>query len=440
MIKKNRSIIDTVKPPPACVEAEQVVLGCILVRHKYCLAVALKVLQPSDFYDPRHVIIFQTMIELNNRNSAIDQITVYDEFLKTGVDIFASYLSGLADLVPTTANIETYVLQVKEFSKRRAMLENISAAKAALDAGADTEQIINNFSDIFSQMQNDRLNEIVNIKDVINEIYDEVKEGKKTGMLTGINRIDRVTKGLHKQNLIILASGAGKGKTSLALNLCVNILKGGYTVLLFSLEMSVSEMIKRLLAIISETDSNQSNADLVAWGAPDDLTRRLSACGLLSQFPFYINDKPQNIRTLISSAKAKAIELSREKKKLDLIVVDYLQLIDEMSDTDTREREVSAMAYGLKNLAKSLDIPVIAVAQTNRLAEKEGKRDYALYDLRESGAIEQAADGVIFINDPKEEGKMEYKIDFAKNRHGPAFFFEMNFLKVINKFIEVEEK
>lgn len=412
---------------------EQCILACLFLNTKACLPVVMKILVVNDFENPVHRVILTAIIKLEKDGKAIDYITVAPEVQKVYGEFLASYLSDLANSLPTTTHIETYCLQLKEFSNK-AKLKKILLGAVDEIINSDSETVINDIDEVLQEIRGDKPSEIVYVKDIINAVYDEIKAGKQLGLLTGIKKIDDYTGGFQKQNLIVLASGAGKGKTSLAINFCYNFMYLGKTVLFFSLEMSTYEIVKRLVALVSGVSTSFSNHEL--WGEIQ-IADRVNACSIISGYNLFIDDKPQTVQSLAASTKLKMHELQTEGLAVDIVVIDYLQLLSEKDGrNESREREVSAMAYGLKNLAKSLNIPVIALAQTNRLAEREKGRDYKLYDLRESGAIEQAADMVMFLNDDSADDT-KFKLDVAKNRHGPTFFINLEFTKSFHKFKEI---
>ena len=404
------------------------------------MPIILKTLTPEDFQNRNYRDILKAVIDLDSRGINIDYITVFQELQNPNIS--TSYLSGLAESMPTIEYLCDYIVYIKKISDIRKISEAIKNAGLELSENNDIEKTLNDFDTIRNNIKRDVLDEMVDSKDTIEEILKEVNAGKKTGFLTGFNKIDNLLKGFHRGNMITLASGAGKGKTALAINFTANFLMLDNVVCFYSLEQSWQEIQKRLLAFKANVNSNLADFEI----DEKKKEQRQKAYEQILKYQLYIDDKPQTIYGLVASAKALSNELKRDKKRLDVVVVDYLQLITESDKPESREREVASFAYGLKNLAKSLDCLVLAVAQTNRNAEihdgkkvdwsgeKKHQRRYELSDLRESGAIEQASDLVIFLN--KVEGDSEYKLDIAKNRHGASFYMNVKFLKSIHKFIE----
>jgi len=242
--------------------------------------------------------------------------------------------------------------------------------------------------------------------------------------------------GLQKSNLITLAADTGKGKTALALNIAANVLADNKTVLLYSLEMSASENIKRLLSIISETNSNVSDSDLF----PDDVNKRLNGCNFIMEHNFFVNDKQQSVDTVAATSKAKMNELRRKGGTIDLIIVDYVQILSGSGRAENRQSEVAGIAQRLKGLAKEINIPVIILSQVNAEYEKD-KRQLRLNDLRESKAIAHASDIVMILNKDKDDFRdPNYTLNILKNRNGPLFYMKLEFIREYTKFIETEKE
>lgn len=416
--------------------AEQSVLGCMMLNYKTVMPKLVHSIKEEYFTDVRHRKIFATALKLYNENKAVDDIVLLDAM--SGTDVSVSYISGLGSLMPTASHIDTYIELVRENALKNKLSRELLQAQQLLKTGEKNPyEIIGSFNEVMVGFKQEEYRNVISVNDILLDVYNEVKDGKKRGIMTGYDKFDRITKGLHKQNLVVIASGPGKGKTSFALNIVNNVCKSGHGVLFFTLEMSTNEIASRVLSIVSGIDSNESDHDLMGF-LPNVTRDRLTACGTISEYAFYLDDMPVTINELKAKTRIKMVETARSKKTIDLVVVDYLQLVSESGLEGSREREVSAIVYGLKNMAKELNIPVIALAQTNRLAEKEHGRDYKLYDLRESGAIEQAADYIFFLNQDKEVNRLTLKCE--KNRHGPQFFMDLEFFPNCTKFIEIKEK
>lgn len=417
------------------IETEIAVIGCILSNYKKCLPIVQRLLKPDDFYDPKIGKVYGIILDMEKQNKAIDIITLSDEVRERPLELTASEISlwPEAGFIP---NLETYCECVKTASKRRKLLLCVTETKQLIADGGEYEELVDKLTGKISELELDKTSDFIQTKDVMNDIYNEVKDGRQQGVLTGFDTIDKFTKGFHKNNLIVLAADTGKGKTALALNIIANILSNGHCVVLFTLEMSASENLKRLLAIISETNSNKSNDEILDRD-PEAINKRLNALGLISGYDFRINDKMQSMRTIRASSKVLTNDLCRQGGKIDFIVVDYLQIMEINSKKDNREGEVADIARGLKELAKEIDIPILALSQVNRDADKN-KRQHRINDLRESAAIGHAADVVLFLNEivdkyNKSEG---YKLDILKNRHGPTFYLDLEFDRSTTKFRE----
>jgi replicative DNA helicase len=413
-------------------EIEKSLLGCILNDYKRCLPVAASIVKPVDFKEPRLAMIYETMIKMDGAGQSIDTITVSGELRLSGYTV--SELSEIADC-GVMAHTDTYAEQIKDLSKKRQLFLKANEVKERLLGGETFSDIVSDLMGKISELEADKISEFVNARDVINEIYKEVKEGKQHGLMTGYEKIDKITKGLQKSNLIVIGADTGKGKTAFALNIVAHALANFKTVLLYSLEMSTGENIKRLLSIISRTNSNKPDSDLM----PEEVKQRLDGCGSISAFDFIVNDKQQSVSSVRATAKAKANELARNHKHIDLIVVDYVQIMTASGKADNRQGEVAGIAQELKALAKDLNVPVLILSQVNADYEKD-KRDLRLNDLRESKAIAHAAD-LVFILNKKNADVFDpfFVMNALKNRHGPLFFMPLEFIREYTIFKEVIE-
>lgn len=415
-------------------EIEKAVLGCILLDYKRVLPDVMSIISEADFYEPLHRDIYAICLLLEKENKAIDSVSVYERMSgKTS----AAYISGLSDGFATTAYVKTYCEQIKEVSKLRQLSLITQIVKNEIKEGLTFNEIAGNLMSSIAKLDSDKINEFINAKDVIFDIYQDVKKGKTEGLKTGFSKIDKITHGLQNSNLITLAADTGKGKTAMALNIISNILSHGKTVVLYSLEMSYSENIKRLLSIISETNSNVSDEHLV----DTERNRRLEGCNFIMENNFIINDKSQNVDSICATAKSKMNDLRRNGGKIDFIVVDYVQILQGTGKAENRQGEVSGIAQRLKTLAKELNIPVMILSQVNAEYEKD-KRQLRLNDLRESKAIGHASDVVMIINKDKADEFRDpfFTLNILKNRHGALFFMKMEFIKEYTKFKELEEE
>lgn len=429
-----------VRIPPHSLEAEISVLGALLLDKNSIVNVA-EFLQPGHFYDSKHGTIFEVILELYEKREPIDLLTV-SEGLKRKKKLKemggASYLAELVNSVPTSAHVEQYGKIVKETSIKRSLME--AAAKLveiSFDDGLTADELLDQAeSRVFSLTQQHINQAFTPIRATLAESFDRLDElhknsGGLRGVPSGMNAIDDALAGFQKSNLIILAARPGVGKTALALNIAQYVaVEEKRPVGIFSLEMSKEELVDRLLV---------SQANIDAWrlktGNLDeaDFAKLSDAMGILAEAPLYIDDTPA-MTVLEMRTKARRLQVERG---LDLIVVDYLQLARGRQQ-ENRVQEVSEISQGLKNLARELKVPVIALAQLSRAVEQRGTKRPQLADLRESGAIEQDADVVMFLWREDQDDTENYFLDIAKHRNGPLGQIKLFFRGDRIRFYEVE--
>lgn len=415
--------------PPHSVEAEQSVLGALLLDKDAVIAVA-EFLLPEDFYDERHKDIYEAILSLYEERVPVDVLTV-SEKLKKQKDLKkvggASYLTDIANKVPTAAHVEHYGKIVKDQAVKRALMKAASRlVEFSLDEGMSSADLMDKAeSEVFSLSQKNVKKAFTSVRDTLAESFDRLDElhkqdGGLRGVATGFIDLDNATAGLQKSNLVILAARPGVGKTTLAMNIAqyaavTNKKHVGF----FSLEMSKEELVDRLLV---------NEADIDAWrlktGKLDenDFTKLSNAMGILAEAPIYIDDTPA-LSILEMRTKARRLQV---EQGLDLIIVDYLQLA-RSRNLENRVQEVSEISQGLKNLARELKVPVIALSQLSRGVESRNIKKPQLSDLRESGSIEQDADIVMFLWKEDDENNENIMLDIAKHRNGalhsiPLFF------------------
>ncbi|HMI52527.1 MAG TPA: replicative DNA helicase [Candidatus Saccharimonadales bacterium] len=417
------------KPLPNNLDAERSVLGAILLDNN-ALNTAVEHLRPEDFFLDQHRRVYTQMIALGEVQQAIDLITLTEELHRRG-DLEASggapYLASLADGMPKVSNVEHYARIVKE----KALLRNLIHAthniqQTAFDGEDGADAILDNAESSIFALADDRVKAgLISMKDVVKENFERLekifREGKSiTGIPTGYSELDKLLSGLQPSELIILAARPSQGKTALALNLAENIaIRGGQPVAFFSLEMSKESLLQRLVASVAQIDAHKFRTGHLS---KDDWRRMTEALGTISSSPIWVDDAG-SISVLEIGAKAR--RLMRDKG-LKMLVVDYLQLITARGRTNSRQEEVSSISRSLKGLAKELKIPVLVLSQLTRAPERE-ERGPQLSDLRESGAIEQDADVVMFIYRPN-WGKMDMspeerdqaEVIIAKQRNGPT--------------------
>lgn len=428
--------------PPHSLEAEASVLGALLLDKNAIVNVA-EFLRPLHFYDTKHSFIFETIIELYEARDPIDVLTVSERLKRKkrleeigGV----SYLAELVNRVPTSAHVEHYGKIVKEASTKRSLMQ--AAAKLvelSLDDRLPAAELLDKAElEVFSLTQQHLAQAFIPVRAALAESFDRLDElHKQTGGLRGVpsgfTDIDDALAGFQKSNLIILAARPGVGKTALALNIAQFIsVAAKRAVGIFSLEMSKEELVDRLLV---------GQADIDAWrlktGKLDerDFAKLSDAMGELAEAPLYIDDTPA-LSILEMRTKARRLQVERG---MDLLVVDYLQLV-RGRNLENRVQEVSEISQGLKNLARELKLPIIAISQLSRAVEHRGSKRPQLADLRESGAIEQDADVVMFLWREDEENTDNYLLDIAKHRNGPLRQIKLYFRGDRIKFFSRETK
>ncbi|MBN2397977.1 MAG: replicative DNA helicase, partial [Deltaproteobacteria bacterium] len=426
------------KVPPQNLEAEQSVLGGILLDN-HALNHVLEIMGRDDFYSEAHRKIFSAILELYEKNEPSDLITLCNilrgrgHLEGVGGEV---YLASLVDGVPSAANIAYYSKIVKEKAILRGL---IGAATDILsksyDAGSDIDAVLDEAEHaIFEISENKIKPAFFPIKEIVKDTFENIEKlyAKKTlitGISTGFQRVDEITSGLQNSDLIIVAGRPSMGKTAFALNIAQHAaIEDKVPVAIFSLEMSKEQLALRMLSSDGKVDSQKIRRGFVG---EMDWPKLVTAAGRLSEAPVFIDDTPA---ISVLEIKAKARRLKAESG-LDLIIVDYLQLMRGRDPSVPREQEISEISRSLKSLAKELDVPVIALSQLNRQVESRTDKRPQLADLRESGAIEQDADVIMFIyrdevynksEDNPEKGKAEIRIE--KQRNGPIGVANVTFL------------
>lgn len=433
----------TLRTPPHSTDAEASVLGALLLDKNAIVNIA-EFLHPEHFYDTRNSSIYEAMVELYEAREPIDLLTVSERLRrkKRLKEIGGStYLAELVNQVPTSAHVEHYGKIVKDAATKRSLMQ--AAAKLvelSMDEGLPAEELLDKAeSEVFSLTQKHITQAFAPVRATLAESFDRLDELHKTpggfrGVPSGVfPSLDDALAGFQRSNLIILAARPGIGKTAMALNIAQDIaVKQGKPVGIFSLEMSKEELVDRLLV---------AQADIDAWKlktgklSEDDFTRLSDAMGELADAPLYIDDTPA-LTVLEMRTKARRLQVERG---LDLLIVDYLQLAQGKTK-DNRVQEVSEISQGLKNLARELKIPVLAVAQLSRAVEQRGTKKPQLADLRESGAIEQDADVVMFLWREDDEDLESIQLDIAKHRNGPLRSIKLHFKGDRIKFFERETR
>ena len=438
------------KVPPHDLEAEQAIIGSMLTD-KDAVISAIEVLKEDDFYREDNKAIYSAILNLYNRAEPIDIITVKAElesmgkFEKVGG---LEYLAELPEKVPTTANAMKYIKIVEEKSTLRRL---IKTANEIIELGysptEDVEDIMEGAEKkIFNIMQDKSQKSYTPIKDALVESFTKLEElyNRKqhiTGVPSGFTELDYRTAGFHGSELILIAARPAMGKTAFALNIAANAaLKGNTAVAVFSLEMSKEQLVNRILCSESMVDSNKVRTGKLE---EDDWTKLAGTIGPLSEAEIYIDDTP-GINIMEIRAKCRKLKL---EKNIGMVVIDYLQLIQGSGNrrSGSREQEISEISRSLKILAKELDVPVIALSQLSRAAEQRPDHRPMLSDLRESGAIEQDADIVMFLYrddyyNQDSEKKDIAEVIIAKHRGGSTGTVELLWLGSYTKFVNLERR
>lgn len=445
---KEKKAPSYLKVPPHNIEAEQAILGGILMNNN-AMNQIMDILSPDDFYREANMSLFQGMVGLYNRSEPIDVITL-SRFLTEknllekvgGID----YLGSLVDAVSTSAGIVYHADIVKNLSVRRKLISQCSAiSESCFQDWERTEDLLETAEQAIYDIADEQVREgFQSIQEVITGSLKKLEasselEGYVTGVPTGFERFDFYTSGLQPSDLIVIAGRPSMGKTALALNIGYNSAqrtKKG--VAIFSLEMSKPQLGVRLLGFDSGIDSAKLRTGFLRdkeWNALTDSANRLS------ELPIFIDDS-SSISVLEMKAKCRRLKKGRS---LGLVIVDYMQLIQGRSSAESRQIEMSEISRSLKALAKDLNVPVMALSQLNRKVEDRPNRRPQLSDLRESGAIEQDADVIAFIYrdevyHPDTENKNIAEINVAKQRNGPTGYFKLTFQKEITRFRNYTEE
>jgi replicative DNA helicase len=432
---------------PANVEAERSILGAILLDN-LSFNQAAEHLKPEDFLLDSHRRIYSRMVDLAESSRAIDLITLAEELDRHSESEAiggVAYISGLLDGVPDRPSIEHYIKIVRDKALLRGLIHTATAAIARASEQSDfAEDILNDTEAQIFQLSEKRIGRgFMRVQEIVKESFGStdalLQRGRRiTGLETHYADLDEKTSGFQKSDLIIIAARPSMGKTSFAMNIAENVaIEDQKTVAVFSLEMSKEALLQRMLCSVARVDAHKFRTGSL-W--QDDMRKIVQALENLTQAPIFIDDTPG---ITVSEMRAKSRRLLQSHGSLDLIVVDYLQLMSGGGKRyENRTQEVSAISRGLKALAKELAVPVVALSQLSRAPESRGAGDHRpqLADLRESGSIEQDADLVAFIfreevykpDDPELDGVAELII--RKQRNGPTGTVKMAFLKSSTRF------
>lgn len=433
----------SIKTPPHDEEAEASLLGAILID-KDAMSFVSGMVKSQDFYNDLNGLVFEAMRSLYEAQKPIDIVTLKAALRKRKLasKVDTSYLADLVNAVPTAANIEQYAKLVKEAATRRLLIQAGSRIAETGFSEDDVAELLDKAeSSIFSISTEHGLGGFISVKDALAESFDRIDEIHRKGaglrgIRTGFSDLDNMLSGMQNSNLLILAARPGQGKTALAVNIAQFVgVSEGLPVGFFSLEMSQEELVDRLLI---------GQADVDAWRlktgrlSETDFAKLSEAMGELAEAPIFIDDTPG---ISISEMRTRARRLQLEQH-IRLLIVDYLQLVDPGRRYDNRVQEVSAVSQNLKNLARELRIPVLAVSQLSRAVEHRGEKRPQLADLRESGAIEQDADVVMFLYRTEDEltPTMPMRMLIAKHRNGPTGEIDLLFRGDRIRFYSMEKK
>ena len=444
--------------PPQNIEAEQSVLGAMLIE-KEAIPKVMEILRDTDFYREAHRVIFNAMLELYNKNEAVDMITV-TEILKRDNKLEdvggISYVTSLANTVPTAANVTYHASIIEEKSILRQLVSvSTQIASMGYEANDDVKNIIDSAESKILEISNRKKTaDFTPINEIVLDSFKSIEAlmGNKnglTGLPTGFEDLDNLTSGLHGSDFIILAARPSMGKTAFALNVVQNVAiraakkVGGApkTVAFFSLEMSKEQLVQRMLCAEANIDSQRLR---IGELRDEDWAMLINTADTLSSANIYIDDTA-GITAMDMRSRARRL---KAEHGLDLIVVDYLQLMQgsgKKNNSGDRQQEVSEISRSLKALARELDVPVIALSQLSRSVEARQVKRPMLSDLRESGSLEQDADIVAFLYredyyNPETENKNITELIIAKHRNGPVDTVNLFFHKQYTKFVGLSKR
>jgi len=433
--------------PPHSAEAEQSVIGSMIMDRDAIMA-AMEVVTGEDFYEKQYMILFDTMVELFNEGKPVDLITLQDRLKDKDVPPQVSSLEFIRDLVtavPTSANVKYYAEIVREKAVLRRLIKaSEETANACYLDKENLDTILEKAEkSIFNIVQNRGSKEFTDIKEVVLRSIDSIEaaarnQGSVTGIATGFYDLDYKTAGLQPSDLILIAARPSMGKTAFALNIAeYAALKSGVTTAIFSLEMSQDQLVKRILAMNSKVDSQAIRTGNLS---SEDWASLMESARIIGNSNLVIDDTSA---ISVSEMRSKCRKLKMEKN-LGLVIIDYLQLMTSGSKrSESRQQEISEISRSLKSLAREINVPVIALSQLSRAVEQRPDKRPMLSDLRESGAIEQDADVVMFIyrddyynHDTEEPGVSE--IIIGKQRNGPVGTVKLAWLAQYTKFANLE--
>lgn len=433
--------------PPNSVEAEQSVLGAMLLD-KEAISAATELISGEDFYREAHKEIFEAIVEIYDKGEPVDLITLTEK-LKTRNTLEAvggiTFLTNLMDAVPTTHNVKYYAKIIEDKSLLRRLIKSSNEIIAkSYQASEEIGEIIDDAEKgIFNISLNRSTQGFTHVKNILNINFDKIEElylnkGRITGVPTGFNDLDGKLSGLQKSDLVLVAARPSMGKSSFMMNIVQHAaVREKVTTAIFSLEMSKEQLTQRLLCAEALIDAHRLRIGDIN---EDEWVKLARAMGPLSEAPIFIDDTPA---ISITEMRAKCRRLKLEHN-LGLIVIDYLQLMQGKGNSDSRQQEISEISRSLKALAREINVPVVSLSQLSRAPEMRADHRPILSDLRESGAIEQDADVVMFLYrddyyHPDSEKKNIGEVIIAKQRNGPTGTVELVWLGQFTKFVNKEK-
>jgi replicative DNA helicase len=431
---------------PHNLEAEKCVLGAILINNP-AFNQAAEVIDAQDFFRDAHRRIFDKMVALSERSEPVDVVTLKDELTRSGDldDVGGpAYIASLTDGVPRSANVEYYAKIVKEKSTLRRLIQSATEVLGrAYDAEEDADELLDQAERSIFQIAEHRLRSgFVRIGEMVDQGYQLIEKlqqhkGLVTGVPSGFVELDEMTSGFQRSDLVIVAARPSMGKTSLVLNMALHSgIEAGKTVGIFSLEMAREQLFLRMLTSEARVDAHRFRGGFLG---EKDYSRLVEAFARLHDAKVYIDDTPA-VGILEMRAKCRRLKMERG---LDLVILDYLQLMQGRGRFENRQQELASISRSLKILAKELDVPILALSQLSRAPESRGDHRPQLSDLRESGALEQDADVVIFIfredmyaadGEARPEHAGTAEIIVGKQRNGPTGTVRLAFLKQYTRF------
>lgn len=433
------------KALPHSLDAERTVLGAILIDNE-SFHNASEILKQEDFYRQAHQKIFARMESLSTRGQGIDLVTLKEELARAG-ELESSggiaYLTSLVDGVPRATNVPYYSRIVKEKSVLRSLISSANQIiQSCFDEPEDTQSVLDQAEKtIFEIAEGSIRTGFEPVSDIVRNTFqsiDELSERKEmvTGVPTGFEKFEELTSGLQASDLIIVAARPAMGKTSFCLNIAQHAGLAGRSVGVFSLEMSKEQLVLRMLCSEARVDMHRLRSGFIS---EKDWSKLIQAVSKLSSARIFIDDSPA-LSVLEMRAKARRLKLEHG---LDLLIVDYLQLMQGRGRFENRNQEIASISRSLKGLAKELNIPVVALSQLSRAPEGRGDHRPQLSDLRESGALEQDADVVVFIYREEEynetpENKGLAELIISKQRNGPTGVVRVAFIKEYTRFENLE--